>query len=223
MIRAFLVALSLWVTSLATVLADSSSSISWIPGRIGAVGVRIPLVTGLSVDTVDPDLNVHILGASKQRTGTIQTLRSMAEMPGGLKLSKTSLAAQESCKAGVDLPVCKFSQFSRGAAHVAWVQIIHRPDMAFALKNIDLKRSREVLLVERHSGTLPVMLLQKNMNHPYGCPHDYKFGSCRMYMQVGSDLLAVMMFWRKDDVSSLTPFDQIANEMALTIKELIRD
>jgi len=54
------------------------------------------------VDTVDPDLNVHILGASKQRTGTIQTLRSMAEMPGGLKLSKTSLAAQESCKAGAD-------------------------------------------------------------------------------------------------------------------------
>lgn len=185
--------------------------------------MRIPLVTGLSVHTVDPDLNVHIFGASKQRTDTIQTLRSMAEMPGGLKLITASLAAQKSCKAGVDLPVCKFSQYSRGAAHVAWVQIIHRPDMAFALKNLDLKRSREMLLVERHSGPLPVMLLQKNINHPYGCPHDHKFGSCRMYMQVGSDLLAVMMFWRKDDISSSTPFDKIADAMALTIKELIRD
>jgi len=95
--------------------------------------------------------------------------------------------------------------------------------MAFALKNIDLKRSREMLLVAHHSGTLPVMLLQKNMNHPYGCPHDYKFGSCRMNMHVGSDLLAVMMFWRKGHISSSTPFDQVADAMALTIKELIRD
>lgn len=223
MIRAFLIALSLWATSLTTVLADSFSAVSWIPGRIGPVGIRIPLVTGLLVDTVDPDLDLHILGGSKQRTDTIQTLRSMAEMPSGLKLTSLSLAAQESCKAGLDLPVCKFSQFSRGAAYVAWVKIIHRPDMAFAFQNIDLKRDKEVLMVELHSGTLPVILLQNKMNHPYGCPQDYKFGPCRMYMQVGSNLLGVMMFWRKDNMSSLTPFDQIADAMALTIKELLKD
>lgn len=224
MIKACLGAALLWMTSLTTVLADSSMVVPLISGTIGPVNVRIPLVNGLMVDTVDPDLALHIVSAaSKDAAETTQTLRSMAETADGLKLRTISLTARAVCKAGVDLPICKFSQFSRDAASVAWIEIIHRPDMAVAFKTLDLEKSREVLTVKLHAGTLPVVLLQKTLRHPYGCPDDKEFGSCRMYMQVGANLLAVMMFWRNDDDSSLTPFDQMADAMAVTIKELVSD
>lgn len=203
-------------------LAEDLNQPKWLPATIGPHPVRIPLVDGLLLHTAKPDKTFAMASGGKlELNETIQDLSSMAEADLGIR--SISLRLPQTCRPHPKLPICQFAWSSKDSAYASWIQIIHRPDMASAQEVLGLKRSREFAPLERRSGQLPIALLQRVDGRPYFCPPDHEFGHCQMHMQVGTDLLAVMMFWREKETASLTPYEQLAQAMFRTVGEMLSE
>ncbi|TCV75928.1 hypothetical protein [Neorhizobium sp. S3-V5DH] len=199
--------------------------VMWISATIGGARLQVPLVHGLLISTTDRKNDFHLSGgqADHVQAEIRNRLQSMANSETGLQLSNLTLMIDKVCASGVDVPLCRHAMVPPAEkAHVSWIEVIHRPDMAFAMELLSLKEAGEAPL----SGTSSfrrITHLHKNQGHPYACPPDREFGFCWMYMKLGDDLLAVIMFWREKNMSHLTPFAQIADDMGMTIAQLMKE
>ncbi len=199
--------------------------IEWIPATIGAAHVRVPLVPGLLVTTANHENSLHLSkGLSQENGETSERLRSIATTGRGLQLFTLTLMIDNACASGAALPLCRYAFVpSASKARVSWLSLTHHSDLAAAFSRLKLSESEKIAQVSAGALSLKVTLLQNVQGHPYGCPADGKFGHCRMYMKVGDNVLATMMVWRKENLSDLTPYKQIAETMGKTITQLMEN
>lgn len=199
--------------------------VEWVSATVGGAHLQVPLVGGLSVRTADHKSEFHLSTGKAHLDAEIRSrLHSMANTETGLQLFDFALTINKACASGVDVPLCRYAVASPAKkAHVSWIQIIHRADLGSAMETLHLKEAGQAVTLSGGSLSPRITLLQRSQGHPYGCPPDREFGHCSMYMKIGDDLLAVIMLWREKDMSELTPFTQIVDDMGKTIAQLMRE